>query len=211
MRRYPHLYEANACLFLRRIAEKCNRPVSLANIPEEEWQFFSHLGIDLLWLMGIWQRSPGSRQKALLDQDQLVADLVVGDFTSLDYPEAYFDAIIDSNAIQHNHMKNIQDIHRQIMTLLKPGGSFFGAMINTLTSGWNDAEKLEENTYKNFKSGPIQKDLLVHFFTESEVLELMSGYEEVTFERTIRTVNRGEDQYGHFIITGRKPLSATEK
>lgn len=67
MRRNPHLYEANACLFLRRISDKYNRPVSLANIPEDEWQFFSHLGIDLLWLMGVWQRSPGSRQKALLD------------------------------------------------------------------------------------------------------------------------------------------------
>lgn len=67
MRRYPYLYEANARLFLRRIAEKYNRPVSLANIPVEEWQFFSHLGIDLVWLMGVWQRSPSSRRKALLD------------------------------------------------------------------------------------------------------------------------------------------------
>ena len=97
------------------------------------------------------------------------------------------------------------------MTLLKPGGSFCGVMINTLTSGWNDAEKIEENTYKNFKSGLIHKDLLVHFFTEPEVLELMSCYEEVTLERTIRTVNSGEYQYGHFITTGRKPLYTIEK
>jgi len=67
MRRYPHLYEANACLLLRRISDKYNRPVSLAKIPEEEWQFFSHLGINLVWLMGVWQRSPNSRRKALLD------------------------------------------------------------------------------------------------------------------------------------------------
>ena len=67
MRCNPHLYEANACLFLRRMSEKYNRPISLANIPEDEWELFSHLGIDLVWLMGVWQRSPGSRQKALLD------------------------------------------------------------------------------------------------------------------------------------------------
>ena len=67
MRRNPHLYEANTCLFLKRMSEKYNRPVSLANIPEDEWELFSHLGIDLVWLMGVWQRSPGSRQKALLD------------------------------------------------------------------------------------------------------------------------------------------------
>jgi 2-polyprenyl-3-methyl-5-hydroxy-6-metoxy-1,4-benzoquinol methylase len=171
--------------------------------------FLAREGFDTFGIDG--SESGIKQAKALLDQDRLVADLVVGDFTSLDYPEAYFDAIIDSSAIQHNPKQNIQDIHRQIMTLLKPGGSFCGVMINTLTSGWNDAEKLEENTYKNFKSGPIQKDLLVHFFTETEVLELMSGYEEVTLERMIRTVNNGKDQYGHFVITGRKPLFATEK
>jgi 2-polyprenyl-3-methyl-5-hydroxy-6-metoxy-1,4-benzoquinol methylase len=171
--------------------------------------FLAREGFDTYAIDG--SQSGIKQAKVLLNQDRLVANLAVGDFTRLDYPEAYFDAIIDSLSIQHNPMQNIQDIHRQIMTLLKPGGSFCGVMSNTLTSGWNDAEKLEENTYKNFKSGPIQKDLLVHFFTESEVLELMSGYEEVTLERIIRTVNRGEDQYGYFVTTGRKPLSATEK
>ena len=67
IRRYPQIYEANACLFQRRISDKYNRPISLAKIPEEEWQLFSHLGINLMWLMGVWQRSPNSRQKALLD------------------------------------------------------------------------------------------------------------------------------------------------
>ena len=148
---------------------------------------------------------------ALLEREGLKANLKVGDFTHLDYPEEYFDVIIDSSAIQHNAMQNIQNIHRQIMALLKPGGSFCGVMINTMTSGWQDAEKLEENTYTNFKSGPIQKDLLVHFFTEPEVHELMSGYEEINLERTTRTVNNGKDQYGHFVITGQKPLPTIEK
>ncbi len=67
MRDNPHLYEANAYLFLRRVSEKYHRPMVLADIPEEEWQFFTQLGVDLIWLMGVWQRSPGSRQKALLD------------------------------------------------------------------------------------------------------------------------------------------------
>jgi len=83
---------------------------------------------------------------------------------------------------------------------------FCGILINTQTSGWKDAEKLEDNTYTNFKTGPIQKELLVHFFTESEVREIMSGYEEFNLEKTTRTVNNGKDQYGHFVVNGRKPL-----
>jgi hypothetical protein len=65
MRFHPHLYEANALILLRRLSEKYRRKLTLATIPEEEWQRLSRLGFDLLWLMGVWQRSPAGRQVAL--------------------------------------------------------------------------------------------------------------------------------------------------
>ena len=68
MRRYPHLYEVNACLFIRRLSRKHGRALTLATVPEEEWQVFTRRGFDLVWLMGIWQRSPGARQEALLHE-----------------------------------------------------------------------------------------------------------------------------------------------
>ena len=67
MCRHIYLYEVNARLFLRRLSEKYRRSLTLATIPEEEWQELSRRGFDLVWLMGVWQRSPGARQKALLD------------------------------------------------------------------------------------------------------------------------------------------------
>jgi len=67
MRQYPHLYEANARIFLRRISEKYKKDLTLSTIPTEEWQLLQHKGFDLIWLMGVWQRSPGARQKALAD------------------------------------------------------------------------------------------------------------------------------------------------
>ena len=67
MRLGPYLYEVNARLFLRRMSEKYRRSLTVATIPDEEWQELRHQGFDLVWLMGVWQRSPGSRQKALLD------------------------------------------------------------------------------------------------------------------------------------------------
>ena len=157
---------------------------------------------------GIDGSESGIRQtEALLQREQLKADLAIGDFIQLDYPEEFFDAIIDSSAIQHNMLGDILLVHKQIWKLLKPGGYFCGIMINTQTSGWQSADKLEEYTFRNFKEGPIQKELLVHFFTEPEVRELMSGYEDLTIEKTTRTVNNGKDQFGHFVIGGRKPLS----
>ncbi|MBI2830897.1 MAG: hypothetical protein HYX79_01405 [Chloroflexi bacterium] len=65
MRHNPHLYEINARIFVRRLSEKYGRQVTLASVPEEEWQWLAGRGFDIVWLMGVWQRSPGSRQKAL--------------------------------------------------------------------------------------------------------------------------------------------------
>jgi Alpha amylase, catalytic domain len=65
MRLHPHLYEANTLIMLRRLSKKHGRELTLATVPEEEWQRLAGLGFDLLWLMGVWQRSPASRQIAL--------------------------------------------------------------------------------------------------------------------------------------------------
>ncbi len=67
MRRNPYLYEINTCLYLKEISGKYLNPVTMAAIPEEEWRSFSRLGIDFIWLMGVWQRSPASRQIAVSD------------------------------------------------------------------------------------------------------------------------------------------------
>jgi len=67
MRRHPHLYEVNARLFIRRLSEKYHRALTLATVPEEEWQLFAQRGFELVWFMGVWQRSSGARQQALLD------------------------------------------------------------------------------------------------------------------------------------------------
>jgi hypothetical protein len=48
------------------MSEKYHRSLTLAIVPEEEWQLLAQQGFDLVWLMGVWQRSPAARQQALL-------------------------------------------------------------------------------------------------------------------------------------------------
>jgi glycosidase len=67
MRRNPHLYEINTRLFLGRMSEKYGKRLTIAAIPEETWQEISRCGFDLVWLMGVWRRSPASRRKTRLD------------------------------------------------------------------------------------------------------------------------------------------------
>jgi len=67
MKCHPHLYEVNARIFIKRISDKYCRKLTLTTVPEEEWQLLRSKGFDLIWFMGVWQNSPGSRQRALSD------------------------------------------------------------------------------------------------------------------------------------------------
>jgi len=65
VRRHPHLLEINTRLLLERLSLKYRRPMTLGTVPSEEWERLREQGFDMLWLMGVWQRSPGARAVAL--------------------------------------------------------------------------------------------------------------------------------------------------
>ena len=91
MRPCPHLYEINACVFVKRMSRKYEQALTLATVPDEEWKHLANLGFNLVWLMGVWERSLGSRQKALIDPilkrdyDQALPDWTDDDITGSPY------------------------------------------------------------------------------------------------------------------------------
>lgn len=54
---HPVIYEINTWVWLHDLSRKLGRPVTLMSVPEEEWDAVGSLGIDTLWLMGVWERS----------------------------------------------------------------------------------------------------------------------------------------------------------
>lgn len=67
LRPHPHLYEINTWTWLQKLSTRLGRVVRLADVPDSEWDALARLGFDILWLMGVWRRSPESRQIALAD------------------------------------------------------------------------------------------------------------------------------------------------
>jgi Alpha amylase, catalytic domain len=63
LRLHPHLYEINTWAWLDKLSERAGRRITLAEVPEVEWNRLAGLGFDLIWLMGIWERSPESRRE----------------------------------------------------------------------------------------------------------------------------------------------------
>src|SRR5580700_2951994 len=67
IRNYPHLYEINTRSWLEQLSAKLGRRITLAEVPDSEWDALEQVGFNIVWLMGIWQRSPESRRIMLED------------------------------------------------------------------------------------------------------------------------------------------------
>lgn len=67
--RHPLLYEIHTAVWLSDLSARYGRPVTLANVPDDEWAAVAALGADAVWLMGVWERSPAGVAIALANEE----------------------------------------------------------------------------------------------------------------------------------------------
>lgn len=56
--KHPVIYEINTWVWLQALGKNRKKPVTLATVPEEEWEAIAAHGFDAVWFMGVWERSP---------------------------------------------------------------------------------------------------------------------------------------------------------
>ena len=56
--KYPLIYEINTWVWMNELGRKYGKRLTLATVPAKEWDSLTALGVDAIWFMGIWQRSP---------------------------------------------------------------------------------------------------------------------------------------------------------
>jgi hypothetical protein len=66
------IYELNTLVWLGELSKRYGRRVTLGNVPGEVWDEVARPGVDTVWLMGVWERSPAGLTIALRD-DRLLA------------------------------------------------------------------------------------------------------------------------------------------
>jgi len=54
----PVIYEVNTAVWLNELSRRAGRPITLACVADAEWDAVTQAGIDAVWLMGDWARSP---------------------------------------------------------------------------------------------------------------------------------------------------------
>jgi hypothetical protein len=65
--KHPLLFEISAWPWLERLSRRERRGVTLADVPAEAWDSIAERGFSLVFLMGVWKRSPLGRELALAD------------------------------------------------------------------------------------------------------------------------------------------------
>lgn len=66
---HPLLYQINTRCWLRDLSAQQNRSVTLASVPEAEFQFWQKSGFTHIWLMGVWTTGAQAREIALAHPD----------------------------------------------------------------------------------------------------------------------------------------------
>ena len=142
--------------------------------------------------------------EALLEKEGLNAHLQVGDVSQLNYPNDFFDVVIDSNTIQHNCWRDILKIHAEIKRVLKKHARCLSIIVNSETTGQAGAETLEINTHIGLQNGFIMPNVLIHLLTPQELDVLTAGYDEINVELTKREDRVRADKIVHYVWSGRK-------
>jgi hypothetical protein len=63
----PSLYEINTAAWLYELSEKMGKTILLGDVPSQEWDKLKALGMDFVWLLGVWSRSQEGRKICLED------------------------------------------------------------------------------------------------------------------------------------------------
>ena len=69
MRNHPHLYEISAWPWLERLSRRADKRIALADVPGAVWDALAKNGMDGVYLMGVWRRSPLGRLMGRTDAD----------------------------------------------------------------------------------------------------------------------------------------------
>jgi hypothetical protein len=70
---HPVIYEINTWVWLHGLSHRYQTPISLANVPDAEWDVLTAWSPDAVWLMGVWERSDWGRELALTNESLLTS------------------------------------------------------------------------------------------------------------------------------------------
>jgi SAM-dependent methyltransferase len=144
------------------------------------------------------------RAKERLRAENLSADLRVGDYVVLPWPDEFFDAAIDNASFYSNLCADWQLAVDEVHRVLKPGGLFLTASFTVNCWGYGTGREVEAGTFTDIPEGPLHGSGLGHFVTESELRHILRRFRRVDVERESRTVGNQTRTVEMWVATATK-------
>jgi hypothetical protein len=88
---HPVIYEINTWIWLNELSHHYQTQITLANVPNAEWDAITAWSPDAVWLMGVWERSARGREIAITNERLLrscrdaLPDLTMDDMVGSPY------------------------------------------------------------------------------------------------------------------------------
>jgi hypothetical protein len=70
---HPVIYEINTWVWLHELSRRYQTPITLATVPDAEWDALTNWSPDAVWLMGVWERSARGREIAINNESLLTS------------------------------------------------------------------------------------------------------------------------------------------
>ncbi len=141
--------------------------------PGAQIWYMSRQGFDVYGIDG--SSTAISIAKKRLKEENLKANLIVGDIIKLPFEDEFFDGIIDCECLYCNNWENSIKILSEIYRVLKKDGLFYSL---TLTNEMDFGNSKGNNRleYKKIEQGPFKDKGLIRLITRELIRDLYGRY-----------------------------------
>ena len=133
------------------------------------------------------------------------ADLRVGDFTALPWPDRSFDGVLENVSLCCNPSESVRAALGEVQRVLKPGAPFQASFFTTGTWGYDTGTEVEADGFRDIPEGPLAGTGFCLFLNRERLTELFQDFMNVSVERVSWTVENERHLIEQFIITCQNP------
>ena len=121
------------------------------------------------------------KAKERLEAEGLYASFQVADAAAVDYPDEFFDAVIDNVCTCANRINDICGMYQNVYRMLKKGGKLFSSCFGEELFGYDTGIEIEKGTFTDIQAGPLKDRGVTHIFRQEELEELLckTGFTDV--------------------------------
>src|ERR1035441_1619133 len=139
-----------------------------------------------------------------LSGEGLKADLRVGDYSTIPWPDSSFDGVVENVSLYCNRWDAVKRALGEVRRVLKPGAPFFSSFFTDRTWGYGLGTMVEPDGFIDITEGSLAGEGFQLFLNHPRLYELFRDFADVAVERVSWTMQGEQRLVEQFVITCRK-------